>query len=64
MSKPDKCPQCGADFQGKPIPAEDQHLFGGETHFSRRISIYSREPDRTTHYKCPDCGHVWERVHA
>mgnify|MGYP002621890840 CR=1 FL=1 len=28
------------------------------THFSRRIALYSREVDRTTAYQCPDCGHV------
>lgn len=27
-----------------------------ETHFSRRIGIYSRDTDRTVANSCPDCG--------
>ena len=29
-----------------------------DTHFSRRIGIYSMERDRTTFYKCPDCSDI------
>ena len=54
------CPKCKADLQGEPIELESQHLFGA-THFSRKIGLYSMERDMTTHYRCPDCGHEWER---
>lgn len=54
------CPYCGANLQGDPIPEEEQHLFGA-THFSRMISLYDWELDRTTTFKCPDCGGEWER---
>jgi uncharacterized C2H2 Zn-finger protein len=57
----ERCPECKASFQGKPIPIEHQHHFGGKTHFSRLIGIYCLERDRTTHWKCPDCGHEWGR---
>ncbi len=56
------CPNCNANFQGDPIPEEDQHLFGA-THFSRKIGMYSLEEDRTTGWMCPDCGHKWGRFH-
>jgi len=26
------------------------------------IGIYDRDRDRTTHWKCPDCGAEWERT--
>lgn len=57
----DRCPLCRADLTGSPIPKEDQELFGGATHFSLKISIYDLSRDRTTHYRCPDCGGEWER---
>jgi hypothetical protein len=54
------CPLCQADLTGAPIPVEDWEDFGG-THFSRAIAIYDQNRDRTTHYRCPDCGGEWER---
>lgn len=59
----DKCPHCGADFKGAEIPEKDRPMFGNHTHFSRRISIYDMDKDRTTHYQCPDCKHTWARNH-
>jgi len=56
----ESCPQWGVDLQGKPIPEDEQHLFGA-THFNRKIGIYDMNEDRTTHYRCPDCDHMWER---
>ena len=56
----EQCPECGAEFQGSPIPEEQQEAFGA-THFSRKISIYSREKDRTVAWLCPDCNHKWAR---
>jgi hypothetical protein len=29
--------------------------------WGRKIGLYDQKTDRTTHYGCPDCGHVWER---
>ena len=54
--QPERCPHCDADFQDEPIPEKDREAYGGHTHFSRLIAVYSRELDRTTHYRCPDCG--------
>lgn len=54
-SNAERCPHCGADWQGEPIPEESQHLFGS-THFSRRIGIYDIHRDRTVAWRCPDCG--------
>lgn len=29
--------------------------------WSRRISLYDISHDRTTAYRCPDCGHEWPK---
>lgn len=58
------CPKCNADLRGDPIPDEyikEGHYGEGATHFYRTIGIYSMEQDRTVAWKCPDCGHEWER---
>ena len=62
MPVPMVCPQCQADFRGKEIPPADRPSFGGETHFSRVIGIYSHEADATMAWKCPSCGHEWTRT--
>jgi hypothetical protein len=48
-------------MQGSGIPEEMQHLYGGATHFSRVIGIYSMDEDRTIAWRCPDCGQEWPR---
>lgn len=48
-------------MQGSEIPEEMQHLYGGATHFSRVIGIYSMDEDRTIAWQCPDCGQEWPR---
>lgn len=58
----DICPNCKKDLTGDSIPEEYKDLYAdGSTHYSNRIGIYSRELDRTTHWKCPYCDHIWER---
>ena len=42
------------------IPEAQRESYGA-THFLRAIAIYSREQDRTVAWRCPDCGHEWER---
>lgn len=56
---PDTCPHCKADLRSDYIPAEQRELFGNNAHYSRRISIYDRERDRTVGWRCPDCGGEW-----
>lgn len=56
---PDTCPHCKADLRGKPIPEDVRGLFGGHTHFTRKISLYDRDKDRTVAYRCPDCKGEW-----
>jgi len=56
-----KCPKCKASLRGKRIPEKHREAYGNATHFSRVIGLYDRNLDRTTHWKCPDCGHVWLR---
>jgi hypothetical protein len=34
---------------------------GEENRWSRAISIYSWEKDRTTSTRCPDCSQEWQR---
>ncbi len=50
-SEPLKCPNCSTDLR--------DHAVGPP--FKREISVYSRELDRTIHFKCPDCGEVIPR---
>lgn len=54
----ENCPKCYAQFQGDPIPEKDQHLFGA-MHFTRKIGI--SDGDSIGIWKCPDCGHEWDR---
>jgi len=56
----DTCPN-GCDLTGGPIPEESQHLYGGKTHFSRRVGYYDMTQDRTVSWSCPDCGLTWPR---
>ena len=51
---PERCPFCGADFDGGPIPEWDRPAYGGATRFSRAVGIV--EHDRIDHWQCPDCG--------
>lgn len=55
------CEKCGASFVGPEIPLEIRHLFGGHTHWDRKIAIVDQIKDCYTHLECPDCGHRWER---
>jgi hypothetical protein len=45
------CPHCEADLR-------DHH---NGIPYKRSIGMYSREQDRTTHWKCPDCEGTWDR---
>jgi hypothetical protein len=56
------CPKCGADLKGPEITASQHTVFGGHTHFSRVIGIYSFADDATVAWQCPDCGHEWQRT--
>lgn len=57
----ERCPFCDADFQGEPIPEQDQEMFGS-THFSRKVGITSWPgADRIERWRCPDCEKEWQR---
>ena len=58
---PTTCPHCRADLRGDVIPEEMRSSYGGKERLTRAIGIYSRERDRTTHWKCPDCQREWRR---
>lgn len=60
VSPDEKCRHCGAALLGNPIPEEARHSYGA-THFSRKISVYDTELDRTVAYRCPDCKGEWLR---
>jgi len=61
MSVPTECPKCKADLDGGEIPESIREHYSPPYRWSRCIGIYSTERDRTTHWKCPDCGAEWER---
>ena len=58
------CPACKADLHGELIPEEQRKWYGDATHFNRVIGIYDRDLDMTVAWRCPDCGHQWERDHG
>jgi hypothetical protein len=49
-------------LRGDEIAPADRAAFGGATHFSRVVGIYSHEADAAVAWQCPDCGHEWERT--
>lgn len=57
------CPECGADWQGKPIPKKDRHNYPkGSTHYSRLIGVEIRGGyDGVSYWECPDCHTRWDR---
>jgi heterodisulfide reductase subunit C len=59
---PDDCPNCGANLYYLPIPFEHREYYTRPFFFSRRIGLYDVKADRTVSWKCPDCGHTWERT--
>lgn len=56
MTTPFRCPKCDADLDGGPMPGVSDN---GHPRYTRAISIYSREKDRTVAWRCPDCKHEW-----
>ncbi len=56
------CPKCQTNLQGEPIAEDRQEEYGFCTHFSRKISVYNVDLDRTTHHMCPDCGWRWDKL--
>ncbi len=71
------CPSCGTELNGGLIwetfknqgnsdtEADRMAKMYGATrtdgYWGREIGIYDRERDRTTAWRCPDCGHVEPR---
>jgi hypothetical protein len=62
MSVPTTCPACRADLRKNEIPLATRDAFGGATHFSRVLGIYSLADDATVGWQCPDCGQLWART--
>lgn len=72
------CPNCNADLDGGSIWETFFQLTGSEEEADRKaemyganrekgkwgrtIALYDRDKDRTVAWKCPDCGHAWERI--
>ncbi len=64
----ERCPHCGADLRGDPIPTEylEQNLYGawdGEPRYYRRL-IGVEDPriyDSVLFSECPDCNRRWHR---
>ena len=59
---PRECPECKSDLRGPEIPEEYRALYSAKaTHYSRVVSIYDQRLDRGGAWRCPDCGHGWQR---
>jgi len=72
------CPNCNADLDAGSIWETFYQLTGSEEEADRKaemyganrekgrwgrtIALYDRDKDRTVAWKCPDCGHIWERT--
>ena len=77
MNEHGYCPNCGMNFDGDLIfdtfmekyqdeekALESAEMYGATKTTGRwghKIGIYSMEEDCTTHWKCPECEHEWER---
>lgn len=55
------CSKCGADWDGGEIPENIREHYSPPYRWSRRISVYDRDRDRTVAYRCPDCGDEVQR---
>lgn len=71
------CPSCNVDLNGGSIWQHFFEETGSESEatriaaaygatrevgqWGREIALVDFHADRATHYRCPDCGHVWER---
>jgi len=51
------CADCGASWDGGPIPQEMRHHYAPPYRWGREIAIYDQRRDRTVALRCPDCGH-------
>lgn len=56
-----ECPACHKSLVGKPIPRKLRAAYG-YTHYKLEIGLYDITRDRTTHWQCPWCKHMWERT--
>lgn len=77
MSEHGHCPNCGIDFDGGLIWDTGMEMYGTEERadeyakaygatrttgrWGKCIGIYDMEQDMTTQWKCPECGHKWDR---
>lgn len=77
MNEHGYCPNCGTDLDGELIfetflkhyknrekALETAELYGAtETkgRWGTQIALYDTHKDRTTHWLCPECEHVWKR---
>jgi len=59
--KGNRCPSCHMDLTGKPIPDELLQFYSGQTHYSERRGVLDPAKDRVVRWRCPACGHEWER---
>lgn len=56
------CQNCGTDLIGLEIPDNLKEHYSPPYYWKRKIGIYDAMLDRTTHWQCPDCKFVWDRV--
>jgi len=71
------CPKCTSNLEGGLVfdtfmeqyndeakALEVASMYGATKttgHWGREIGIYDMEKDRTVSWRCPDCGHEWDR---
>lgn len=78
MSDHGNCPKCNLDLNGGSIWEHFFQEYGDESkadeaaemygatrtsgQWGREIGIYDMTKDRTVAWRCPACGHEWDRV--
>ena len=67
MNINDKCPLCGSDWQGEPIPEDIKHHYAPPYFFRRVIGIDGGSMgiyDGIVAYQCPDCKEYIPRANT
>lgn len=53
------CPSCKSDLDGGPIPEDLRKHYSPPYRWGREVGL--SDGDSVFAWKCPDCGHQWNR---
>lgn len=52
----DRCPVCGADWNGGMVPVERQALLHARNYTRAKLGFYGDQEGMIDYLKCPDCN--------